>query len=700
MYAVQNADGFFVMGGTLRRSAPSYVTRPADDELLRLTLAGEYCNILAARQMGKSSLMVRTAERLKAHGVRSVVIDLTAIGADVTVEEWYFGMVTRLARQAQLTTDEQAWWQAHADRSPVQRLSDFVREVLLEEVQGPIVVFVDEIDSTLRLKFTDDFFAAVRAMYNARATDPVYQRIAFVLLGVARPADLIKDRTRTPYNIGINVDLTDFTYDEAENVFVEVLDTVRPGQGATILRWALTWTGGQPYLTQRLCAEIAARSNGSFHESDVNSMVKRLFLAEDARKESNLQAIRDRVLNSPYQVPMLRIYRRVLAGKRVFDEERSVEQNELKLTGLVRPAPHGMLTIRNRIYAHVFDATWVKSYLPVEHSRRVAWAAIVIAIIALAVAGFVIANQGNVQAQTYVDQFTASSNAEVRISSLASLFKLDADQARALFFGLSYDQQLALFNLSDPQTLSNELVRVVDGVYQRVPNTQQGTALLQAMSKALSQITTSVDAANLANEINSWIRGRQTTQPESAVNLYDLALEQSQNRRHENAGVHFDRGVTLAGISQDDKALADFEAALLLDPDRKDDIIAEVTNHPSLVALVAARPKQYPQLGAVIPTLTPTATSTSTPTDTSTFTTTPTPTSTATATTTNTATPTRTRIPPTNTRIPPTSTVVLPTNPPAANSPATNPPPTNPPPTNPPPTNPPPTPRPPTPTPS
>jgi hypothetical protein len=105
---------------------------------------------------------------------------------DVTVEEWYFGLVSRLARQLRLQADEQAWWQAHIERSPVQRFSDFVREIALEEIHDPIVVFIDEIDSTLRLKFTDDFFGAIRAMYNARSSDTAYRRLAFVLLR-ARP---------------------------------------------------------------------------------------------------------------------------------------------------------------------------------------------------------------------------------------------------------------------------------------------------------------------------------------------------------------------------------------------------------------------------------------------------------------------------------------------------------------------------------
>ena len=100
---------FFVVGGTLGRDASSYVRRPVDDELLQLTLQGEYCNVLAARQTGKSSLMVRTSERLKREGVRSVIIDPTSIGSAVTPSEWYFGLLSRLRTELDLSVDEQAW---------------------------------------------------------------------------------------------------------------------------------------------------------------------------------------------------------------------------------------------------------------------------------------------------------------------------------------------------------------------------------------------------------------------------------------------------------------------------------------------------------------------------------------------------------------------------------------------------------------
>ena len=56
------ASQFFTVGGTLPLEA-LYVVRPTDKQLLLATLSGEYCNVLTPRQMGKSSLIIRTVER-------------------------------------------------------------------------------------------------------------------------------------------------------------------------------------------------------------------------------------------------------------------------------------------------------------------------------------------------------------------------------------------------------------------------------------------------------------------------------------------------------------------------------------------------------------------------------------------------------------------------------------------------------------
>ncbi len=247
------------------------------------------------------------------------------------------------------------------------------------------LVTSNEIDSTLKLPFTDDFFAAIRAAYNARANDPEYRRLTVVLLGVARPSDLIKDRTRTPYNIGVKVDLQDFKFEEL-GVFQSALETAFPNQGDEALRWILDWTGGQPYLTQKLCAALVEQADGHVTAADVESLVTRLFLGLEAKKESNLETIQNRVRSSPYLRGMMPIYRRVLKGQAVPDDERSIEQSELKLAGLVRSNATGTLEVRNKLYARIFNAAWIKANTPVNWALRVAIGASSVAVLAIVVA--------------------------------------------------------------------------------------------------------------------------------------------------------------------------------------------------------------------------------------------------------------------------------------------------------------------------
>ena len=81
-------------GGTLNPRKHIYIERPDDRSLLELLLEGQYVNILTSRQMGKSSLMVRTAEALIERGVRCAIVDLAAeLGTPADATAYFKGLL-------------------------------------------------------------------------------------------------------------------------------------------------------------------------------------------------------------------------------------------------------------------------------------------------------------------------------------------------------------------------------------------------------------------------------------------------------------------------------------------------------------------------------------------------------------------------------------------------------------------------------
>jgi len=371
----------YTVGGTVQAGGGIYIRRKADDELLELCRQSEIAFILSSRQVGKSSLIVRTAQQLESEDIRSVTIDLSAIGVKVSPNEWYMGILNEINSTLELKTDVFTWWTDHAKLGPALRLTNFFKDVLLKEVKEQIVLFCDEIDSTLSIPFSDDFYVAVRSVYNARATIPDFKRLSFVLVGVATPSDLISDNKRTPFNVGRRVEISDFNLTEAFPL-VENFGN----QAAQILTWVFQYTGGHPYLTQRLFAHLA-KSREVIDEQTIAHAVERLFTSEQGRQDNNLQFVGDMLSQrSPDVKKVLRIYKDIHSGKRVTDDERSVAKAHLKLSGLVRPEK-GILKVRNEIYKTVFNSQWIQENTP-KSWQKAAFASLAVGL-AIALIGVI-----------------------------------------------------------------------------------------------------------------------------------------------------------------------------------------------------------------------------------------------------------------------------------------------------------------------
>ena len=356
---------FYVTGGTLPFSAASYIPRQADHDLLAGLSGGEFCYVLNTRQMGKSSLMIRTANHLRLQGSIVAVLDLTAVGQNLSPAQWYNGLLMSLAEQLHLDDPLEDFWKENPNLGPFQRFMTALGKVVLPQISQRLMLFVDEIDAVRSLPFpADEFFAGIRECYNRRQTDPAYAKLTFCLLGVATPADLIVDTRMSPFNIGRRILLTDFTPAEAAPLAQGLAG------GTPVLNRVLYWTNGHPYMTQRLCRAIAEEPD-VVTPSAVDAICERLFLTKQARDtDDNLAFVRNRLLRSEVDLAaLLDLYQQVRAGRRVKDDETNPLVPILRLSGVVS-VRDGLLRVRNRTYDRVFDKEWVSAHMPDAEKRR------------------------------------------------------------------------------------------------------------------------------------------------------------------------------------------------------------------------------------------------------------------------------------------------------------------------------------------
>ncbi|MGF1487677.1 MAG: CHASE2 domain-containing protein [Prochloraceae cyanobacterium] len=363
---VTNSSDYQV-GGGLEPTNTTYVVRDCDRQFYQALLKNKFCYIFSPRQMGKSSLKNKTICQLLQKDYRCAALDLTQFGStDLTLAQWYGCLTFYINQGLKLTrfksdTEIMDWWDSLNVLSPLAKFKHFIYHIVLKEIDTKIFIFIDEIDSVRRLSFnTDCFFALLRSFYEDRALNPDLNRINFILLGAAPPDALIENPISTPFNIGVPITLLPFK----EKEIVPLTEGIKHlcVEPLTVLKEILTWTGGQPFLTQKICHLLREKIEfielGSEREF-IGEFIHNQIITnwEDRDRPPHLETIKSNILKSSYKNDLLKLYQRILSGETVAWNGSKLHQR-LLLSGIVSLV-NNKLQVFNLIYETIFNKAWI-----------------------------------------------------------------------------------------------------------------------------------------------------------------------------------------------------------------------------------------------------------------------------------------------------------------------------------------------------
>ncbi|OED63024.1 hypothetical protein A165_15940 [Vibrio tasmaniensis ZS-17] len=255
-----------------------YVERSADKQLKDIIEEMQRPGyVLVARQMGKTNLLFNAQKNLTTESRKFVYIDLS--NKFDTERECYNYIIDSI-----LDVHDDELWEIRGDidhlrdRTKVDHLS-YTKSLLLilSALNTELVIILDEIDALRSTKYSDNIFAVIRSNYFARSNFPKFEQLTYILSGVIEPKDLIRDKNKSPFNIGEKIYLDDFTYEE----FLTFIRKSKLCISSEVINSIYEWTSGNPRLTFDICSELESMiiEGGKINRNSIEEIVNKKYFS-------------------------------------------------------------------------------------------------------------------------------------------------------------------------------------------------------------------------------------------------------------------------------------------------------------------------------------------------------------------------------------------------------------------------------------
>lgn len=330
-----------------------YVERNADIQLRNIIKEMQRPGyVLVARQMGKTNLLFNAKRTLENEARLFVYVDLS--NSYENERECYRNIINNIIEpnldlfehiENEIEILREKELPAHNEYSRSLRL-------VLNYFNGDLVIILDEIDALKSVDYSDNIFAQIRSNYFSRTNFPVFERLTYVLSGVIEPTELIKDRNKSPFNIGDKIYLDDFTKDE-HDIFIT---KSRLNITNEISSEIFNWTNGNPRLTFDICSEIEEQISEKkiFDIEKLNLIIKKKYLTNF--DIAPIDHIRELVkTNRSIRKSITQIHAK--KSSEIGDEIKK----RLYLYGIINSKFDEETEIKNKIIEHSLSDEWIKS---------------------------------------------------------------------------------------------------------------------------------------------------------------------------------------------------------------------------------------------------------------------------------------------------------------------------------------------------
>ncbi len=243
--------------GTVSPKSYFFIERAVEKRALeKIREQGVTITIKAPHQMGKSSLLMRLINTAEDVGKNVALLDFQLVTkADLSSPEVFFRQFCNwITDELSLVNRVEEFWSVELGH--VHRCTRYIEHHVLTELGGQLLLAMDKVDSIFDIEFRSDFFGMLRAWHDKRARSAKWKRLDLALVTSTEPYLFIERPSQSPFNVGEEIVLTDFTPEQ-----VAELNRLH-GSPLTVEQeqQLISLVGGHPYLIRRALYWVATNS--------------------------------------------------------------------------------------------------------------------------------------------------------------------------------------------------------------------------------------------------------------------------------------------------------------------------------------------------------------------------------------------------------------------------------------------------------